>query len=72
MPTFQVGSPTEALRADPTRHTAILARIPAGRYGEPEDFKGAILFLASRAPDYVNRESSSSMEDGWGAECAPR
>src|SRR6201990_278231 len=45
---------TEALRADPVRSASILSRIPAGRWGEAEDFKGAVVFLASQAADYVH------------------
>jgi 2-deoxy-D-gluconate 3-dehydrogenase len=45
---------TERLRADPDRLRDISARIPAGRWGEPEDLAGAVVFLASRASDYVN------------------
>ena len=45
---------TERLRADPVRLRDISARIPAGRWGEPEDLDGAVVFLASRASDYVN------------------
>ncbi|NIA56048.1 2-dehydro-3-deoxy-D-gluconate 5-dehydrogenase KduD [Massilia sp. TW-1] len=45
---------TAALRADPVREPAILARIPAGRWGEPGDLAGAAVFLASRASDYVH------------------
>jgi 2-deoxy-D-gluconate 3-dehydrogenase len=45
---------TAALRADPVREPAILARIPAGRWGRPEDLAGAAVFLASRASDYVH------------------
>ncbi|GDY30753.1 SDR family oxidoreductase [Gandjariella thermophila] len=45
---------TAALRADPERGAAISARIPAGRWGTPEDLVGAAVFLASRASDYVN------------------
>ena len=45
---------TQALRDDPARNTSILDRIPAGRWGEPDDFKGAVVYLASRASDYVN------------------
>ena len=45
---------TAALRADPARNQAILERIPAGRWGLPDDIKGAVVFLASRASDYVN------------------
>jgi 2-dehydro-3-deoxy-D-gluconate 5-dehydrogenase len=45
---------TEALRNDPERSKSILARIPAGRWGEPGDFKGAVVYLASPASDYVH------------------
>ncbi|MCS0632165.1 2-dehydro-3-deoxy-D-gluconate 5-dehydrogenase KduD [Telluria mixta] len=45
---------TAALRADPVREPAILARIPAGRWGQPGDLAGAAVFLASRASDYVH------------------
>jgi 2-deoxy-D-gluconate 3-dehydrogenase len=45
---------TAALRADPVREPTILARIPAGRWGEPGDLAGAAVFLASRASDYVH------------------
>ena len=45
---------TAALRADPAREPAILARIPAGRWGQPDDLAGAAIFLASRASDYVH------------------
>jgi len=45
---------TAALRADPVREPAILARIPAGRWGQPQDLAGAAVFLASRASDYVH------------------
>src|SRR3972149_3786332 len=45
---------TAALQADPTRNRQILERIPAGRWGEPQDVVGAVVFLASAASDYVN------------------
>lgn len=45
---------TAALRADPTRSRQILERIPAGRWGEPNDIAGAAVFLASSAADYVH------------------
>jgi len=45
---------TAALQADEEREPAIRARIPAGRWGEPEDIAGAAVFLASPAADYVN------------------
>jgi 2-deoxy-D-gluconate 3-dehydrogenase len=45
---------TQALRDDPQRSRQILDRIPAGRWGTPDDLVGATLFLASRAGDYVH------------------
>ncbi|HXT69081.1 MAG TPA: 2-dehydro-3-deoxy-D-gluconate 5-dehydrogenase KduD [Vicinamibacterales bacterium] len=45
---------TEALRKDETRYRQISERIPAGRWGTPEDLAGAAVFLASRAADYVH------------------
>jgi 2-deoxy-D-gluconate 3-dehydrogenase len=45
---------TQALRADETRARQILDRIPAGRWGTPDDVAGAFVFLASPASDYVN------------------
>jgi len=45
---------TRALQDDPARFAEISARIPAGRWGEPRDLAGSVVFLASRASDYVN------------------
>jgi 2-deoxy-D-gluconate 3-dehydrogenase len=45
---------TEALRADPERYPAISARIPAGRWGQPEDIAGAVVFLCSPAARYIH------------------
>ena len=45
---------TAALQADETRNRQILERIPAGRWGEPEDLAGAAVFLSSPASDYIN------------------
>lgn len=45
---------TEALVGNPDREPLILARIPAGRWGVPDDLKGVVLFLASVASDYVH------------------
>ena len=45
---------TAAIRADPMRNQEILSRIPAGRWGRPEDLAGALLFLASPASDYLS------------------
>jgi 2-deoxy-D-gluconate 3-dehydrogenase len=45
---------TEALRNDPVRSRQILERIPAGRWGSPQDVAGAVVFLASPASNYIN------------------
>lgn len=55
---------TEALRADPARNQAILARIPAGRWGRPEDVAGAAVFLSSSAADYVHG-AVLNVDGGW-------
>jgi 2-dehydro-3-deoxy-D-gluconate 5-dehydrogenase len=55
---------TEALRNDPVRSKSILERIPAGRWGEAEDFKGAVVFLASGAAQYVNG-TIITVDGGW-------
>jgi 2-dehydro-3-deoxy-D-gluconate 5-dehydrogenase len=55
---------TEALRMDPERSKAILSRIPANRWGEPDDFKGVTVFLASAASDYMNG-SIVTVDGGW-------
>jgi 2-deoxy-D-gluconate 3-dehydrogenase len=55
---------TAALRADPVRNPAILSRIPAGRWGRPEDLAGAVVYLASAASDYVNG-TILTVDGGW-------
>ena len=55
---------TTALRADAVRNTAILARIPAGRWGEAEDLAGAVLYLSSPASDYVSG-TILTVDGGW-------
>ncbi len=55
---------TEALRNDPDRYRAILDRIPAGRWGTPDDFGGPAVFLASSASDYVHG-TILTVDGGW-------
>jgi 2-deoxy-D-gluconate 3-dehydrogenase len=55
---------TEALRADTDRSAAILARIPAGRWGRPEDIAGAAVFLCSPAADYIHG-AILNVDGGW-------
>ena len=55
---------TEALQNDPERYRAILERIPAGRWGNIDDFKGPAVFLASAASDFVNGEILV-VDGGW-------
>ena len=55
---------TAALQADETRNRDILARIPAGRWGEPSDLSGAAVFLASRAADYMHG-AIVPVDGGW-------
>ncbi len=55
---------TEALRADPDRSKAILDRIPAGRWGDPEDIGGAAVFLASPAAKYIHG-AILNVDGGW-------
>jgi len=53
-PGYMATELTEALQNDPTRSRQILERIPAGRWGSPEDVAGAAVFLASPASDYIS------------------
>ncbi len=55
---------TEALQKDPDRYRSILERIPAGRWGQTDDFKGPAVFLASAASDFVNGEILL-VDGGW-------
>jgi len=63
-PGYMATRVTEALRSDPVRSKAILERIPAGRWGEPDDLKGVVVFLASAASDYMNG-SIVNVDGGW-------
>jgi 2-deoxy-D-gluconate 3-dehydrogenase len=55
---------TSALQADETRNRQILERIPAGRWGEPDDIVGSAVFLASPASNYINGEIIV-VDGGW-------
>ena len=55
---------TKALREDPLRAKSILDRIPAGRWGEPEDLSGTMVFLCSDASNYMNG-SVVTVDGGW-------
>jgi len=55
---------TLALRADEVRSAEILGRIPAGRWGLPDDLKGPIVFISSSASDYVNGYTIA-VDGGW-------
>jgi 2-deoxy-D-gluconate 3-dehydrogenase len=55
---------TRPLRDDAARNPAILARIPAGRWGRPDDLAGTVVFLASRASDYVHGHVLA-VDGGW-------
>jgi 2-deoxy-D-gluconate 3-dehydrogenase len=63
-PSYFTTELTGAIRSDEERSAALLARIPAGRYGEPEDLKGAVVFLASDAASYVHG-TILPVDGGW-------
>ncbi|ALN63851.1 2-deoxy-D-gluconate 3-dehydrogenase [Lysobacter antibioticus] len=63
-PGYMTTDNTAQLRSDETRNRDILARIPAGRWGQPSDIGGAAVFLASRASDYVNG-AVLPVDGGW-------
>lgn len=63
-PGYMATNNTTALRADEARNQAILERIPAGRWGTPQDVQGAAVFLASAASDYVNGYTVA-VDGGW-------
>jgi 2-deoxy-D-gluconate 3-dehydrogenase len=63
-PGYMATNNTAALRADAERSEAILERIPAGRWGTPDDVMGPVVFLASSASDYVNGYTIA-VDGGW-------
>ncbi|XTZ36784.1 2-dehydro-3-deoxy-D-gluconate 5-dehydrogenase KduD [Salmonella enterica] len=63
-PGYMATDNTQQLRQDAERSQEILDRIPAGRWGEPDDLKGAAVFLASRAADYINGYTLA-VDGGW-------
>ncbi len=63
-PGYMATDNTTALRADETRNRDILARIPAGRWGDASDLGGAAVFLSSRAADYVHG-AIIPVDGGW-------
>ena len=63
-PSYYTTELTGAIRENEERSTALLARIPAGRYGEPEDLKGAVVLLASAAGDFIHG-SVLPVDGGW-------
>lgn len=63
-PGYMATELTAMLRGDPTRAEMMLSRIPAGRWGKPEDLAGAVVFLCSRAADYVHG-TVLPIDGGW-------
>jgi 2-deoxy-D-gluconate 3-dehydrogenase len=63
-PGYMATDNTAPLRADPVRNPAILARIPAGEWGQPADLKGAVVFLASEAAGYMHG-AIVPVDGGW-------
>ena len=63
-PGYMATDNTKAIREDEKREKEILDRIPAGRWGTPEDLAGAVVFLASKASDYVNGYTIA-VDGGW-------
>lgn len=64
VPGYIATNNTKALREDEGRSASILDRIPANRWGEPEDFKGPVVFLCSNAANYIHG-SLLTVDGGW-------
>jgi 2-dehydro-3-deoxy-D-gluconate 5-dehydrogenase len=63
-PGYMATDNTALLRADAARNASILARIPVGRWGSPDDLKGTVVFLASSASDYLHG-ATIPVDGGW-------
>lgn len=63
-PGYMATNNTQALREDEERNQAILERIPAGRWGVPDDLQGPVVFLASSAADYIHGYTLA-VDGGW-------
>jgi 2-deoxy-D-gluconate 3-dehydrogenase len=63
-PSYFTTELTAAVRSDEERNRQLLERLPAGRYGTPDDVKGAVVFLASSAADYVHG-AVVPVDGGW-------
>ena len=63
-PGYMATNNTAQLRSDDDRSDEILSRIPAGRWGTPEDMQGTVVWLASKASDYVNGYTVA-VDGGW-------
>ncbi|EMK5830423.1 2-dehydro-3-deoxy-D-gluconate 5-dehydrogenase KduD [Citrobacter sedlakii] len=63
-PGYMATNNTQQLREDAERNKEIVDRIPAGRWGTPEDLQGPVVFLASRASDYINGYTLA-VDGGW-------
>lgn len=63
-PGYMATDNTAALQADPVRSKEILSRIPAGRWGQPSDMQGAVVFLASPASNYLSGHVMT-VDGGW-------
>lgn len=63
-PGYMITTNTEALRKDPVRNEAIVSRIPAGHWGEPEELQGAAVYLASEASRYMHG-FTIAVDGGW-------